>query len=110
MYFDAHFIFNTFRSRGVFMFVLCLMILCSVRPSFAAEAEATLQAETTDDSAIEAAGIVSEHGQLSVSSSGFVVDKNQSVFQIQGISTHNLAWYPEYVNQSAFTFMKKIGR
>ena len=65
MYFDAHFIFNTFRSRGVFMFVLCLMILCSVRPSFAAEAEATLQAETTDDSAIEAAGIVSEHGQLS---------------------------------------------
>ena len=64
MYFDAHFIFNTFRSRGVFMFVLCLMILCSVRPSFAAEAEATLQAETTDDSAIEAAGIVSEHGQF----------------------------------------------
>ena len=57
------------------MFVLCLMILCSVRPSFAAEAEATLQAEITDDSAIEAAGIVSEHGQLSVSSSGFVVDK-----------------------------------
>lgn len=52
MYFDAHFIFNTFRSRGVFMFVLCLMILCSVRPSFAAEAEATLQAETTDDSAM----------------------------------------------------------
>ena len=102
MYFDAHFIFNTFRSRGVFMFVLCLMILCSVRPSFAAEAEATLQAETTDDSAIEAAGIVSEHGQLSVSSSGFVVDKNQSVFQIQGISTHNLAWYPEYVHFANF--------
>lgn len=102
MYFDAHFIFNTFRSRGVFMFVLCLMIICSVRPSFAAEAEATLQAETTDDSAIEAAGIVSEHGQLSVSSSGFVVDKNQSVFQIQGISTHNLAWYPEYVNVDTF--------
>ena len=102
MYFDAHIIFNTFRSRGVFMFVLCLMILCSVRPSFAAEAEATLQAETTDDSAIETAGIVSEHGQLSVSSSGFVVDKNQSVFQIQGISTHNLAWYPEYVNVDTF--------
>ena len=102
MYFDAHFIFNTFRSRGVFMFVLCLMILCSVRPSFAAEAEATLQAETTDDSTIETAGIVSEHGQLSVSSSGFVVDKNQSVFQIQGISTHNLAWYPEYVNVDTF--------
>ena len=102
MYFDAHFIFNTFRSRGVFMFVLCLIILCSVRSSFAAEAEATLQAETTDDSAIEAAGIVSEHGQLSVSSSGFVVDKNQSVFQIQGISTHNLAWYPEYVNVDTF--------
>lgn len=102
MYFDAHFIFNTFRSRGVFMFVLCLLILCSVRPSFASEAEATLQVETAADSVIEAAGIVSEHGQLSVSSSGFVMDKNQSVFQIQGISTHNLAWYPEYVNVDTF--------
>ena len=40
--------------------------------------------------------------RLSVSSSGFVVDKNQSVFQIQGISTHNLAWYPEYVNVDTF--------
>lgn len=30
------------------------------------------------------------------------MDKNQSVFQIQGISTHNLAWYPEYVNVDTF--------
>ena len=65
------------------MFVLCLMILALCVPLLQQKPEATLQAETTDDSAIEAAGIVSEHGQLSVSSSGFVVDKNQSVFQIQ---------------------------
>lgn len=30
--------------------------------------------------------------------------------QLRGISTHGLSWYPEYVNQSAFTFMKKTGR
>ena len=27
--------------------------------------------------------------------------------QLRGISTHGLSWYPEYVNQNAFSHMKK---
>ena len=27
--------------------------------------------------------------------------------QLKGVSTHGLSWYPQYVNQKAFTYMKK---
>ncbi len=39
-----------------------------------------------------------------------LVNSNGKNVQLRGVSTHGLSWYPEYVNQSAFTFMKKIGR
>ena len=104
MYFDAHYLFDTFRSRVVFLFALCLLITCFVHPALADETLS--QAETTQAIEPETAGIVSEHGQLSVSSSGIVVDKNQAAFQIQGISTHNLAWYPEYVNIDTFRTLR----
>ena len=36
-----------------------------------------------------------------------LVNSSGKKVQLRGISTHGLSWYPEYVNQSAFTFMKK---
>lgn len=27
--------------------------------------------------------------------------------QLKGVSTHGLSWYPQYINQKAFTYMKK---
>ncbi len=44
---------------------------------------------------------VAIHGELSVRGSG-LVDKNGNEFQIQGVSTHGIAWFPEYVNKAAF--------
>ena len=41
------------------------------------------------------------HGELSVRGSG-LVDKNGNQFQLQGVSTHGIAWFPEYVNKAAF--------
>ena len=102
MYFDAHYLFDTFRSRIVFAFALCLLTVCFVHPALAAEATSPEDLSLTAMIEPETAGIVSEHGQLSVSSSGIVVDQNEAAFQIQGISTHNLAWYPEYVNIDTF--------
>lgn len=101
MYFDAHYLFDTFRSRVVFVLALCLLAVCFVRPAFAAETPSPEDFSLTTIEP-ETAGIVSEHGQLTVSSSGIVVDKNEASFQIQGISTHNMAWYPEYVNIDTF--------
>ncbi len=99
MYFDAHYLFDTFRSRVVFALALCLLVICFVCSALAASPENLSTATTIEP---ETAGIVTEHGQLSVSSLGIVIDQNETTFQIQGISTHNLAWYPEYVNIDTF--------
>lgn len=45
------------------------------------------------------------HGKLSVSGTN-IVDKNGDNFQLKGVSTHGLQWFPEYVNQDAFTYMR----
>ena len=43
----------------------------------------------------------SKHGRLSVDGTD-LVDKNGEKYQLYGMSTHGLAWYPQYVNQDAF--------
>lgn len=45
------------------------------------------------------------HGVLSVSGTQ-LVDKNGDAFQIKGVSTHGLSWYPEYVNENAFMTLR----
>ncbi len=44
---------------------------------------------------------VAVHGELSVRGSG-LVDKNGNEFQLQGVSTHGIAWFPQYVNKASF--------
>lgn len=41
------------------------------------------------------------HGKLKVDGTN-IVDANGEPFQIAGVSTHGLAWFPEYVNKDAF--------
>lgn len=41
------------------------------------------------------------HGALKVEGTN-VVDANGEVFQLAGVSTHGLAWFPDYVNKDAF--------
>ncbi len=48
---------------------------------------------------------VSIHGKLSVEGTD-IVDKNGNKFQLRGISTHGLQWFPQYVNQDAFYYMR----
>ncbi len=36
-----------------------------------------------------------------------LVNAKGKTVQLKGISTHGLSWFPEYVNQKAFTYMKK---
>ncbi len=42
------------------------------------------------------------HGKLSVKGVD-IVDKNGEKYQLKGLSTHGLAWFPEYVNKDAFS-------
>lgn len=45
------------------------------------------------------------HGKLSIDGTD-VVDKNGKKYQLKGVSTHGLAWFPEYVNKDAFQTLR----
>lgn len=61
--------------------------------------------EISDDENIQENNPVSQHGKLSVNGTN-IVDKNGNIFQSKGISTHGLQWFPQYVNQEAFDYMR----
>ena len=42
-----------------------------------------------------------KHGKLSVNGAE-LVDKNGEKYRLYGMSTHGLAWFPQYVNREAF--------
>jgi endoglucanase len=44
---------------------------------------------------------VEAHGQLSVNGAN-IIDKNGDAFQLKGMSTHGLQWYPQYVDKKGF--------
>lgn len=48
---------------------------------------------------------VSQHGQLSVKN-GQLVDKSGKGYQLRGMSTHGLTWFPKFVNESAFKTLR----
>lgn len=46
-----------------------------------------------------------EHGELSVNGTN-IIDENGEKFQLKGVSTHGLQWYPQYVNKETFEYMR----
>lgn len=48
------------------------------------------------------------HGALQVSGAN-LYDSNGNIFQLKGVSTHGLSWFPEYVNREAFSSLKNFG-
>lgn len=58
-------------------------------------------AESNDISSAATATPVERHGNLMVKGAD-LLDQNGEVYQLRGISTHGIAWYPQYVNKAAF--------
>ena len=50
-----------------------------------------------------------EHGKLHVEGS-HLLDSSGNVYQMRGISTHGIAWYPDYVNEDAFATIRDSWR
>lgn len=48
------------------------------------------------------------HGALSVKGTN-IVDKKGDTFQLKGVSTHGINWFPEYVNKEAFMDLSEYG-
>ncbi len=45
------------------------------------------------------------HGSLSVKGTN-LVDKDGNPFQLKGVSTHGIAWFPQYVNKDSFQTLR----
>lgn len=48
---------------------------------------------------------VANHGQLSVSGTD-LVDEKGNKYQLKGVSTHGIAWFPDYVNKDGFKTLR----
>lgn len=48
---------------------------------------------------------VATHGQLSVKGTQ-LVDKNGDGYQLKGMSTHGIGWFPDFVNEQAFRTLR----
>lgn len=68
-----------------------------------AEGETTEASETTvsQKPETESGTPLENHGKLSVEGTE-LVDAQGNPYQLKGVSTHGLAWFPEYVNKEAF--------
>lgn len=50
----------------------------------------------------------SNNGALSVNGTN-LIDEKGNIVQLRGISTHGLAWFPDYVNEECFKDLKEMG-
>lgn len=54
---------------------------------------------------LESGTPVSNHGKLSLDGTT-LVDSKGNPFQLKGVSTHGIGWFPEYVNKEAFKTLR----
>ena len=82
----------------------------STNPSPSPQASpAVSEDEIIDDKVVptvaESGTPVANHGELSVDGTQ-LVDKNGKAYQIKGVSTHGIQWFPEYVNEDTFRTLR----
>ncbi len=49
-----------------------------------------------------------QHGRLSVNGTA-LTDEHGAAYQLQGVSTHGIGWFPQYVNEDTFAELKSWG-
>lgn len=89
---------------SVFTLTACGGTTESVSESVSDSADTTEYSETLEIKT-EGNSPYAVHGAISVDSAD-LVDKNGEKFQLCGMSTHGLAWFPQYVNYDAFKTMR----
>lgn len=45
------------------------------------------------------------HGKLSVKGTN-IIDKNGNIFSLKGVSTHGIAWFPQYISKETFLTLR----
>ncbi|MBQ4258517.1 MAG: glycoside hydrolase family 5 protein [Clostridia bacterium] len=83
--------------RGAFRRVSTLLLALCLACLFGCRAERT--PENRDTAGISALCV----------RDGALCDANGNPFQLRGVSTHGIAWFPEYINAGAFESVKNAG-
>lgn len=70
--------------------------------------QTTTEAETTTNNNAQTT-VTSNlpYGKLSVNSEGILVGENGKVATLKGVSTHGIAWFPDYINADAVKYCKE---
>ncbi len=67
--------------------------------------ESSSAAATSTETATESSSIIERHGALRVQGAD-LVDQNGEKFQLYGMSTHGLSWFPQYVSYETFLTLR----
>ena len=70
-----------------------------------AEITGTVNEELTKTARAAGATPVEQHGALHVSGTD-LKDSHGAKFRLKGVSTHGIAWFPQYVNKDAFQTLR----
>ena len=88
--------------------VLGLSMLLSVTGGITAHAGVRSSGLPAASSQTSAATPFAQHGRLQVRGIE-LVDQSGAPFQLKGVSTHGLQWFPQYVSQESFASLQSWG-
>ena len=71
----------------------------------AADVTGAVSEELTKTAQAAGAAPVEQHGALHVSGTD-LKDSHGAKFRLKGVSTHGIAWFPQYVNKDAFQTLR----
>ena len=69
------------------------------------QSPAVVPDDKPDNDAATAGTPYGDHGKLSVSGTQ-LVDKNGKTYQLKGVSTHGISWFPQYVSYDTFKYLR----
>ena len=69
------------------------------------EKDENLVTNTSSNISISDTSPVATHGKLTVSGTK-IIDEHGNAFSLKGISSHGLAWFPEYINEDSFKSLR----
>lgn len=79
--------------------------LQNLQSSDKSKIEESLVTNTSSNISISDTSPVATHGKLTVSGTK-IVDEHGNTFSLKGVSSHGLAWFPEYINEDSFKSLR----
>lgn len=77
----------------------------SLQSSDTPKIEENLVTNTSTNISISDNTPVSTHGKITVSGTK-IIDEHGNTFSLKGVSSHGLAWFPEYINEDSFKSLR----